>query len=311
VPIWLLVVAPLLALVLSNADVFLLLRGNSRVAAPELTLALVSTIPLSALASGLTVWFLLRLRREIDRRAETERNLRSALFDRGAALADLERALERERLLRRELDHRVRNNLSSLLGIVGAHEGAGSSQADIIESLRNKIVTLREVYTLIGRTHGEGIELSDLLRAVVAGALGGRDTARVAAAGPSVLLNGREANAFAMIVQELLTNASKHGSLGREDGIVDVSWESTTRDRGEFVALRWSESPARDGGASSGRLCRGMGLSLIEGLANGDLRGGVTFSKENGRWDVELVANLAIPRDTFSSALSNALEIHT
>lgn len=297
-PAWLLVGAPLVTLLVSNADVLLLARDNPRIATEQLALALGTTIPLSVLACGLTVWLLLRLRREIDWRADSQHNLREALSDRGAALTDLEQALDRERLLRRELDHRVRNNLSALLGLVGLYEESDATSADVVRSLRAKIVTLREVYGLISATQGEGIELSELIRVVVAGTVGGEPQPGIAVEGPSVRLTSREANAFAMIIQELVTNAAKHGALRHQGGTIRVTWESTIRAAQARVALRWVESPAEGPVPATPPGAGGLGLLLIEGFAKSDLRGGVWFRREPGRWTVELVANLKVPGES-------------
>jgi two-component sensor histidine kinase len=230
----------------------------------------------------------MRLRREVDRRARAERELRSTM-------ADLGRALDRERLLRRELDHRVRNNLSALLALVAMYEESNATPAEIMASLRNRVLALRESFRLIATTHGEGVELADLLRAVVAVVLGDGATRAVAIDGPSVRLTSREANAFAMIAQELLTNAAKHGALRHGRGTIGINWDSSVHGDDVRVALRWIERPIADGaeGAPTGQ--GGIGLSLIEGFAASDLRGSVSFEKSGDQWLVDLIANVKVP----------------
>ena len=281
VPTWALVFVPVLATVLSNADVIFLAWARPHTGTGELRLALATTIPLSVVACGLTLWLLLRLRREVDLRA--------------VALADLEHALDRERLLRSELDHRVRNNLSALLALVGMYEESQVTSAEIVRSLRGKIITLRESYNLIAATHGEGIELADLLRAVVTAALDGAVNDAVTFVGSSVLLTGREANAFAMVGQELLTNAIKHGALRLRGGTIRVSWESFVRGNETRVALRWIEHPIRGDTQPLAGKPSGLGLGLVRNLAASDLRGGVSFAREGASWIVDLEANLTPP----------------
>ncbi len=302
IPTRALVVVPILTALLSNADVIFLAVARPRTESVDFAIAMTTIISvgISLGGSGLTLWFLLQLRRELDRRAEAEKETSDAL-------RNLEKALDRERMLRRELDHRVRNNLSALLGLVSMYEGSETPLADVTASLSGKIITLRESYNLIAATHGEGIELSDLLRAVVVALLGGQ-TAAVTIEGPSVRLTSREANAFAMITQELITNAGKHGALRHNGGSIGVSWQCTIRNNEARVALRWieqpvggEEQPLQGGG-------RGMGLTLIQGLAESDLRGNVTFSKQSERWIVELTGTLKIPT---LSPVGTRMEAHT
>lgn len=294
VPRWAVAVVPLLAAALSNADVLLLLRAHPRDDSGELRLTLAATVPLSILASLVTLWVLLRLRREIDRRIVAEGELR-------AALADLRGSLDRERLLRRELDHRVRNNLAALLGLVGMYEHAGASPAEIVRSLRGKIITLREAYALIAASHGEGLELEALLRAVLDAVLGPSPAATVTLAGPGVRLSSREANALGLIVQELLTNAAKHGALSRPGGAIAVTWSAASRGDPSRVGLRWLESPPPPPlppplPPTPPEIREGTGLTLIRGFARSDLRGDVSFGFEGGRWRVDLTAHLSAAR---------------
>ncbi len=283
-----LVVAPMLALLISNGDVLLLATSRADERA-KLLVTLIVAVPLSALAGGITVWFMLRLRREIDRRAATELDLRRALSELESALRDVTRGLERERLLRRELDHRVRNNLAALLGLVGLYQQSNAPPAAIVRSLRSKIVTLREVYGLMTASHDQGIDLRELLRTVAAATMGGVDTHRVRMDGPAASLNTREANAIAMIVQELLTNSSKHGALKVPTGSIEITWSLEAGSEGNRLRIRWHESPIGEPGQAG----TGIGLTLVEGFAKSDLRGGASFSRSESAWGVEVWALLS------------------
>ncbi|MBS0195850.1 MAG: sensor histidine kinase [Planctomycetes bacterium] len=286
IPTWALVLSPILAVVVSNADVVLLSLTRSQRDTGDLTLALATTIPLSLGACGLTLWFLMRLRREVDRRTQAELETR-------ASLADLASSLDREQLLRRELDHRVRNNLSALLALVGMYEDSQATTSEVVDSLRNKVLALRESFSLIATTHGEGVELDELLRAVVGVVAGGKANA-INISGPSVRLTSREANAFAMIAQELLTNASKHGALRHADGAINISWQSAVVAKSVRVNLHWDEGPIPPIPAAEPDTQSGLGLTLIQRFAESDLRGGVRFARADNRWTVDLVANIKI-----------------
>lgn len=288
IPTWVLTLLPLVAVVISNTDIVLLTVVSPRAGTGGMATALATTIPLSLTAGWLTLWLILRLRREVDRRALAEHDLRKSM-------ADLHLALDREHLLHRELDHRVRNNLSALLSLVGMYEETDAPTKDIMFSLRSKILALRESYCLIAATHGDGIELHDLLTAVVTAILGSDDSKAINISGPSVKLTSREANAYSIIVQELLTNAAKHGALKKGGGTIGITWESAVSTDRARVALHWTEQPVEVGDKTPIQGQCGIGLSLIEGFATCDLRGSVACKKVADQWSVELIANLKLP----------------
>lgn len=284
IPVWLVALLTLGAVAISNADVLILVLLGGRAEAGSLRFALATAIPLSLGAAALTLGFILRLQREVSRGSRAEQEVR-------ATLAELSQALDRENLLRRELDHRVRNNLSALLALVGMYEQAEIPGREIAQSLRSKILALREAYRLIAEHHGEGIDLSELMKSVVSAVLAPGSGAHITMDGPPVKLSGREANAFAMIMQELLTNASKHGALRNDDGAIEIRWTAQDTGPQKRLALRWSEQPVTSCTPANGH--RGTGLSLIESLAACDLRGSIKFAQAGDCWNVHLFTNSA------------------
>jgi two-component sensor histidine kinase len=61
---------------------------------------------------------------------------------------------------------------------------------------------------------------------------------RVRINGPTVMLEPNSAQAIAISLHELATNAAKYGSLSAADGNVEIVWSSTAD--GQF-SLRWTE----------------------------------------------------------------------
>jgi two-component sensor histidine kinase len=277
--------------VLASTDAFLLAvpRVDSKLS--NWKLALVTTVPLSATACALTFWILIRLRNEIDRRASSEDRLRTALGERDVAIAGLSQGIEREQRLRRELDHRVRNNLSSLLGLVGLYEGSRVDTGDLVRSLRGRISALREVYGLISTAPDEGVVLRDLVSKIAALTPSSNGRGAIRVSGPPIRLPSREANALAMVVQELFTNASKHGALRSAGGEIEILWTVEPGRLGTRLEFRWIESKADAGKAHAPR-GNGLGLALIDGIVRSDLRGHVSFDDSDGLWSVHITAVL-------------------
>jgi PAS domain S-box-containing protein len=196
---------------------------------------------------------------------EAEAKLRHALHSQEAAAA-------REHLLRRELDHRVRNNLSSLLGLIRLSEQSSMDRRSIINHLRMAVRTMNDSHELISRAHGESVLLDQLLRQMLRAVSGARESGRIAVFGPEVRVGPERVNALAMALQELVTNSVKYGALSGTADRVEISW-SEQSDRSGRVRLVWREvcSPI------AASPIEGFGLSLVKTLVAIDLEGTAQF----------------------------------
>ena len=170
---------------------------------------------------------------------------------------------ERVELLRRELDHRVRNNLGSLLGLLRMYEKSSGDARSLAVSMRAVVGAMNDAHQLICSCPGGPVGLGMIVQRLVADASPGR----VEFDGPEVPVMPMQITAMAMVLQELVSNSRKHGALGHEDGRVDVSW--TFDPAAHSVRLLWTEH----GRNVAPPTTRGTGLALIETLAKGELRG--------------------------------------
>lgn len=179
------------------------------------------------------------------------------------------RRLARSRqLLLRELDHRVKNNLGELYSLVQIYQSRANGVGHFSQLIRDKLMAMKKVHEMIS-AGGWGLVRLDELVGTVAGLKSDGamryDALRMEAMDVSV--SAGTANAMAMVLQELLTNAHKHGSLSVPEGIVEVSARRLGEGR---IELTWRES---GGPAPASGSPRGVGLDLIDGLCRFDLAG--------------------------------------
>ena len=180
-------------------------------------------------------------------------------------------AADRENLLRRELDHRVRNNLASLLGMIRVSEESSMDRRAVIARLRAAVRTMNDSHMLISSAHGRPIRLDRLLDRLLRGPAT-RAGGRIVFNGPEVRVAPERVNALAMTLQELATNCLKHGALSVPDGSVDITWTVATPDDGR-VRLIWCET----GSPTVAEPVEGTGLSLLRSLVAIDLEGAAQF----------------------------------
>ena len=93
--------------------------------------------------------------------------------------------------------------------------------------------------------------------------------------GPQVLLEPTTAQAVAVTLHELATNAAKYGSLSVASGVVDLKWSHEANGR---LDLRWSET---SGPTVQPPTRRGFGGRIIEQMI-AQLKGDTRFD-----WRVE------------------------
>lgn len=202
------------------------------------------------------------------------------------ASAEIERQAHTERLLFRELDHRVRNNLASLITLIGMTQRSGQDVDQFAESIGGRVQAMASVHGMLSRAHWTPIGLRELVESLVPDEVADS----IEASGPTVRIAARQATALGMLVHELVANALKHGALSRTAGRVDIRWtlgdgpEPGTR----ALAITWTE---QGGPAPSETIKASVGTELIIGLARSELRGDarLTYRQTGARHELNLV----------------------
>jgi two-component sensor histidine kinase len=183
------------------------------------------------------------------------------------------RAEDARRLLVRELDHRVRNLLAIIAGMVGMSARSATCPREMAEGLSGRISALARAHSLIrgsiiGEAPQEGATLGRLAEEVLQPYRPARDE-RSRIDGPHVPLGPSAATSLALVLHELATNAAKHGALSVGSGELEVSWRLGADD----LLLTWAERGGPPVSAPPARLGFGSRLSRlsVEGQLGGNL----------------------------------------
>jgi PAS domain S-box-containing protein len=139
-------------------------------------------------------------------------------------------------ILAREAEHRANNMLSIVLASVQLSHA--DTTAELKRAIQGRIQALANVNQLFVGSRWAGADLhtlvtQELIPFCPAGAT------QCCVEGPSVTLVPNTAQALAMTVHELVTNAAKYGALSRQHGRVHVEWSQTEINR---IVLRWTET---------------------------------------------------------------------
>jgi len=203
------------------------------------------------------------------------RNAEGAEANLGTDAEAGQRQSDRQELLIAELNHRLRNVLGLLQGIVSQSRRSATTVDELAAVVGERIAALGRAHDqLMGITPGPAT-FEDVLVAETSAYLQTKAT-RVRSTGPSATLKPRAFTPVALVVHELVTNAMKHGALRNETGDVQVT---TGFDAVGNFTFEWREQggprvapPAR----------RGFGSTVIERSIPHDLGGNAALAFEPG-----------------------------
>ena len=170
---------------------------------------------------------------------------------------------EQRQVLVAEVDHRVKNMLAAVQALAYQTAKRTTTLDAFMQNFSGRLKALGSANELLtaARWRGAGVEH------VAAAELGALAPGQTSWEGPELFLTPRAANALALALHELATNAVKFGALSVENGRVEVRWRGLPD--GGFE-LNWTES----GGptvASPSR--RGFGTTLLEQVTGRELNG--------------------------------------
>ena len=176
------------------------------------------------------------------------------------------RANERQDLLIAELNHRVRNILTLIRGLVGQSKSEASSIEEFADMIGGRIRALSMAHDHITRQQWSPASLHDLIRAEAEAYLSEK-VSRVRITGDDALIQPEGFTVLALVIHEMMTNSAKYGSLCDQTGSLDIE---THFDRHGDYVIAWRES---GGPPVKAPVRRGFGSTIIEKSIPFELKG--------------------------------------
>jgi two-component sensor histidine kinase len=205
--------------------------------------------------------------------------------DKNYQLYEQARADAEERsLLLKELDHRVRNNLAVITGLLSMERNRRPPRpaAEALASLEQRLRSFLLVHEALRRQNYKGVplrEIAEKLTQRLRNAWDPESRVEVHMDGDVGSLSERRGFALALILNELITNAFRHGFPDARRGDLTIRLNRTD------VATRLQVIDNGIGVASTNAPDKviGSGRSIIDALAKDELEGEVTYdSTEKG-----------------------------
>jgi PAS domain S-box-containing protein len=167
----------------------------------------------------------------------------------------------RQRLMTRELAHRIKNSFAVLQGILRSTLRTSRNPEEFAEAFSGRLHSLAAAQDVLIENSWKGAELGTLARRQLS-AYVLEDDNRIDITGPVVNLPAEYAAPLGLIFNELATNALKYGALSVPTGNIQLFWRAERQAQSKLkVFLTWRE---RGGPAIAAPGPRGFGSSLIE-----------------------------------------------
>lgn len=181
-----------------------------------------------------------------------------------------EQAQATQDLLIAELNHRVRNILTLVRGIVAQTGDGSSTVAEFASEVGGRIQALARAHDQLTNDQWSPTSLKAMLENEVEAYLGDK-AKRVRFDGPRVLLDPQSFTTMALVFHEMVTNSAKYGALSDSRGQINIDWQID--DTGSLV-VDWSEKGGPPVKAPSRR---GFGSTIIERSIPFELQGEATI----------------------------------
>lgn len=204
-------------------------------------------------------------------------------------ISDLRRSQERQDVLLREMNHRVKNLFAVASGVVALSVRSASTPAQLASAIQSRLAALSRAHELILPSTSAGMSGSTvLLPELVHTVLSPYDSSDrpITIDGPSMECGSAASTSFALLLHEFATNSVKYGALADPEGRVAVRWTVDS----DALELTWSEE--RPGASAEPDQASGFGTFLVDATARS------LAAKINRVWSPEgLNIKITIPRE--------------
>jgi two-component sensor histidine kinase len=192
-------------------------------------------------------------------------------------------AQERQRLLLRETNHRLKNLFAMVDAMISLSVQSARTPQEFAQALRGRLAALLRAKELVrpgimGTEHAsERTTVDALVRTILQPYDDDTSRERISASGPDVVVGATAVTSLALALHESATNAVKYGALSQPNGAIRIKWATL----GDDFRLDWEET----GGPAIVVVpnAHGFGSVLTERSIISQLRGKIEYDwQRNG-----------------------------
>jgi PAS domain S-box-containing protein len=222
-------------------------------------------------------------------------------------ITEQKHAEEQQRFFLDELNHRVKNTLTTVQSIASQTLRTTETAAQFKEAFEGRLLALSKTHNLLTRKSWREAELRDVAEQELAPYRKQGDE-RVVLDGPNVRLPARYAINLGLVLHELVTNAAKYGALSTNAGHLEMNWAVIeNEDRPDQLRIHWTES---GGPPVAPPKRQGFGSRLIRRSIEGELGGYMVLNFAEGGVSYDISVPLAHASKASDSKVDSTFEIN-
>jgi len=154
-------------------------------------------------------------------------------------------AQERQRLLLRETNHRLKNLFAMIDAMISLSVRSARTPHEFAQALRGRLAALLRAKELVRpgimdaeHAASERTTVDALVRTILQPYDDDTSRERISASGPDVVVGATAVTSLALALHESATNAVKYGALSEPNGAIRIKWET----QGDDFRLEWEET---------------------------------------------------------------------
>ena len=194
---------------------------------------------------------------------------------------------EERGLLLKEVNHRVKNNLALIIGMLNLEANKRNSEqySLFIDDIVCRVNALSTVHSLLSANHWRPVYLRELCQLIIVSALPQDKHPRVDINASDLTINASQAHNLSLIINELATNTAKYALEAPQ---VVVSVQITTIDTGISIVYQ-DNGPGYPQAIFDDTFSgAGIGVQMMKGIVKMSLAGNISFRNDNGaRTDID------------------------
>ncbi len=193
---------------------------------------------------------------------------------------------ETKAALLREVNHRVKNNLTAIIGLLYAEQGRDEARdhplyQSIMKELINRVQGLAAVHSLLSASEWTPLRLSDLVMEIIRGALKtlprDKEVCVDVPVSP-IRVTADQAHSLALVFNELVTNTVRHALIRSEARSITVQIALD----GDTIACEYRDDGPGFSEEVLGGESRNVGLNLVHNVVRRSLHGDLTLRNDGG-----------------------------
>jgi PAS domain S-box-containing protein len=171
-------------------------------------------------------------------------------------VTERKQAQKRQELLVQEIHHRTKNIFSVVQAVVSRSFADKPNVKEAEEAVLSRLHSLAQTHSMLIDQDWQGADIAEVVRREMSPFVG-----RCTMEGPTIMLDTKAAQNFALAVHELATNAVKYGALSNRLGTVHISWSVGRPNGHNQFQFRWQE---RGGPEVIAPSRKGFGTTVLE-----------------------------------------------